>query len=87
MKEKAKKSAKRINAGKGLVQMVEKTRQFQGEKLLPQPYDVNPCNYFLWGNLKTTNFNSLPNTIDELKANIERDCNKITSDIFKPVFI
>ena len=36
MKEKAKKSAKTINAVKEPVQMVEKTRQFQAEKPLMQ---------------------------------------------------
>ena len=48
--------------------------------------DLNPWNYFVWGHLKMTAYNPLSNTINELKANIEQDCNKLTSDILKPFF-
>lgn len=52
----------------------------------PRSPDLNPCDFYLWGYLKATVYNPLPKTIDELKANIERDCKKLNSEILKPVF-
>ena len=39
----------------------------------PRSPDLKPYDYFLWGHLKTTAHNPLPNTIDDLKTNIVRD--------------
>ena len=52
----------------------------------PRSPDLNPCDNYLWGNLKQTIYNPLPKTIDDLKANIVRDCKKINSKILKSVF-
>jgi hypothetical protein len=52
----------------------------------PRSPDLNPCDYYLWGHLKATAYNPLPKTIDELKANIERDCKKLNSQILTPIF-
>ena len=52
----------------------------------PRSPDLNPCDFYLWGYLKATAYNPFPKTIDELKANIERDCKKLNSEILKPVF-
>ena len=44
----------------------------------PRSLDLNPCDDFLFEHLKATEYNPLPKNIEELKANIERDCkNKI----------
>jgi hypothetical protein len=34
---------------------------------------MNPCDYFLWGYLKSRIYNPLPKDLDDLKANIERE--------------
>ena len=52
----------------------------------PRSPDLNSCDFYLCGYLKATVYNPLPKTIDELKANIERDCKKLNSEILKPVF-
>ncbi len=43
--------------------------------------DLNPCDYFLWGYLKSKVYNPLPKNLDDLKANIEREVKNIKSDI------
>ena len=35
--------------------------------------DLNPCDYFLWGFLKSKVYTPRPNTLDQLQANIERE--------------
>ena len=52
----------------------------------PRSPDLNPCDFFLWGFLKETVYSPLPKTINELKANIMQDCEKLNSKILKPVF-
>jgi len=52
----------------------------------PRSPDLNPCDYYLWGHLKKTAYNPLPKTLEELKANIVRDCKKINLKILKSVF-
>ena len=34
----------------------------------PRSPDLNPCDFFLWGYLKSRVYNPLPNNLDELKA-------------------
>jgi hypothetical protein len=55
-------------------------------RLPPSSPDLNPCDFYLWGNLKAKVFNPLPKTLDELKANIEREIKKISKDELKSVF-
>ena len=61
--------------------------RFVDKKLWP-PYspDLNPCDYFLWGYVKSHVYHPLPKTIDQLKANIERELKKIPSKILDDVF-
>ena len=47
---------------------------------------MNPCDYYLWGYLKARVYNPLPKTLDELKANIEREIKKINKETLKNVF-
>ena len=50
-----------------------------GEKFIdkkrwpPRSPDLNPCDFYLWGYLKSRVYNPLLNTLDELKINIERE--------------
>jgi hypothetical protein len=50
-----------------------------GEKFLkknmwpPRSPGMNPCDYFLWGHLKSVVYNPFPKNIDELKANLEKE--------------
>jgi hypothetical protein len=53
----------------------------------PRSPDLNPCDFYLWGHLKQVAYNPLPKTLDDLKANLEREINKITTDILKDTFL
>jgi hypothetical protein len=53
------------------------------KKLPPRSPDLNPCDYFLWGFLKSRVFNPLPKNLDDLKANIEREIKNISTDTLK----
>ena len=43
----------------------------------PRFKDLIPCDYYLWGHLKSVVYNPIRSTIDELKAKIEREIKKI----------
>jgi hypothetical protein len=43
--------------------------------------------FFLWGHLKSWTYNSLPKTLDDLKANIERKIKKVSKNILKSNFL
>ena len=53
----------------------------------PQSPDLNPCDYFLWGYLKSVAYNMLPKTLDDLKANFTREIKKISKEILKNTFL
>ena len=38
----------------------------------PRSPDLNPCDFYLWGCLKSVVYNPLPKTLDDLIANLER---------------
>lgn len=57
------------------------------KKWPPRSPDLNPCDYFLWGYLKSRVYSPLPKTLDQLKANIEREIKNIRPEILKEVFI
>lgn len=56
------------------------------KKWPPRSPDLNPCDYFLWGYLKARVYSPLPKTLDQLKANIEREIKKIKPEILKNVY-
>ena len=46
--------------------------------------DLNPCDYFLWGYLKSRVYNPLPKDLDDLNvANIEREIKNVSTDTLK----
>ena len=47
---------------------------------------LNPCNYFLWGYLKSRVYNPLPRNLDDLKTNIERE-KKNNTDTLKTAIL
>ena len=53
----------------------------------PRSPDLNPCDFFLWGYLKSVVYNPLPKTIGELKANLEREIKNISEDTLKNLFL
>lgn len=57
------------------------------QKWPPRSPDLNPCDYFLWGYLKSRVYSPLPKTLDELKANIEQEIKKIKPEILEKVFV
>ena len=52
----------------------------------PRSPDLNPCDFYLWGHLKALVYNPLPKTINQLKANIEREIKKINREILESTF-
>jgi inhibitor of nuclear factor kappa-B kinase subunit alpha len=48
--------------------------------------DLNPLDFFLWGYLKSVVYKQLPKTIDQLKANIEQEIEKINKNVLKKTF-
>ena len=53
----------------------------------PRSPDLNPCDFYLWGYLKSKVYNPLPNSLDELKMNIEREIKNISKEELKRVFM
>ena len=54
--------------------------------MAPRSPDLNPCDFFLWGHLKQVAYYPLPKTLDDLKANLEREIKKISPAVLKDVF-
>lgn len=42
-------------------------------KMVPSSPDLNPCDFYLSGHLKQVLYNPLPETLDDLKVNLERN--------------
>ena len=40
--------------------------------------DMNPCDFYLWGKLKSSVYQNNPKTLEELKVNIETETKKIS---------
>jgi hypothetical protein len=53
----------------------------------PRSPDLNPCDFYLWGYLKSVVYNPLPKTLDDLKENITREIRKISKDTLKSTFL
>ena len=53
----------------------------------PRSPDLNPCDFYLCGHLKSMIYNPLPKTFDDLKANIEREIKKISKNILELTFL
>ena len=49
--------------------------------------DLNPCDFYLWGYLKSKVYNTLPKSLDELKINIEREIKLIIKEDLKRFFL
>ena len=61
--------------------------QFIGKKQWPsRSPDLNPCDYFLWGYLKSKVYKPLPYTLDQLKANITREIRNINNSVLNSTF-
>ena len=53
----------------------------------PRSPDLNPCDFYLWGYLKSKVYNPLPKTLDELKSNIKRDIENMKKDTLESAFL
>ena len=53
----------------------------------PRSPDLNPCDFFLWGHLKALVYNPLPKTLEDLKANIEREIKNVPKEMLKSTFL
>ena len=52
----------------------------------PRSPDLNLCDFYLWGYLKSRVFMPLPKSIQELKANIEKEIKNISQEELKKFF-
>ncbi len=48
---------------------------------------LSSCDFYQWGNLKSVAYNPLPKTLDDLKANLEREIKKIPKNVLNSVFL
>lgn len=48
--------------------------------------DFNPCDMFLWGDLKSRVYSTPSNNIDELRAKIELEMQRISSETIRNVY-
>ena len=48
-------------------------KPIQGRDWPARSPDLNPCDFFLWGFLKSKVYSPRPNTLVELQANIQRE--------------
>lgn len=55
--------------------------------MAPTLLRFEPMRFFLWGFLKAKVYNPLPKTLDDLKANIEREIKNITKKILEKIFL
>ena len=49
-------------------------KSVQGDEWSPHSPDLNPCDFFLWGYLKSKAHKPLPSNLDKLKGRIESEC-------------
>jgi len=45
--------------------------------------DSNPCDFFLWGYLKSRVYNPMPKDLADLKSNLDREVKKLNKKILK----
>jgi inhibitor of nuclear factor kappa-B kinase subunit alpha len=63
---------------------VEELRQVFGDRIVSRGLwparspDLNPCDFYLWGNLKQKVYKTNPHTIEELKENIRNEVSAIS---------
>ena len=53
----------------------------------PRSPDLNLCDYFLWGYLKSKVYKPLPKTLNDLKENITREIQKINTSVLESAFL
>ena len=53
----------------------------------PRSPDLNSCNLYLWGYLKSKVYNPMPKTLKDLKANIQREVKNISTTTLNSVFL
>jgi len=49
--------------------------------------DLNPCDYFLWGYLKSRVYNPIPKDLTELRSNLEREVKNLSKNVLKSTFL
>jgi len=52
-------------------------RAIRGQEWPPRSPDLNPCDFCLWGLLKSKVYTPWPRNLDELEANIRREVNQL----------
>jgi inhibitor of nuclear factor kappa-B kinase subunit alpha len=49
--------------------------------------DLNPCDFFLWGYLKSRVYMPMPKDLAELKSNLDREVKNLPKDVLKSTFL
>lgn len=74
------------------VSSIDFLREFFEDRIIstgrwpPRSPDLTPCDYFLWGHLKNKVYRNKPQTLDELRTEIETQINEITPEMLEHVF-
>ena len=53
----------------------------------PRSPDLNPCDYFLYGYLKSKLYKPFPKILDDLKEKITREIQKINTSVLESTFL
>lgn len=59
---------------------------FQKNRWPARSPDMNPCDFFLWGYLKSLVYKPLPKTLEDLKANVAREIKNIKKEMLENTF-
>ena len=53
----------------------------------PRLPDLNQCDYFIWGYLKSKEYKPLLKALDDLKENITKEIQKINTSVLESTFL
>ena len=58
----------------------------ENNKWPPKSPDLNPCDFFLWGYLKSKVYNPQPKTLEDLKQNIRNKIETLKRPLIESTF-
>merc|ERR1712150_87533 len=62
-------------------------KSIEGNDWAPHSCDVNPCDYWLWSNLKREVYKPMPIDIEDLKQKVTVACNQTEEPLVKKVIL
>ena len=59
----------------------------RGQAWSPSSPDLNPCDFWAWGYLKSKVYKPMPRNIEDLKQQIVQECNNIPKEMVKKTVV